>query len=546
MGRNRLHIIGLCSLLFLFVFTTTQSVEAEQATFKIPDYIPQKFTDLRLQITGGASSSNRNSSSSSVGDYWEYGAQSQIGEGKSSNRYHHLDLGSSGEYRYETVPFRLRCGATLSTSLHYSKNKDQTRARGDYYESSATLEDSHHCYSVSARPFLSGLKYIMRDFFATTDSRLNLSYSHEPREFHDVRYDVRRNPNDSLTMGTWFSSSDSKARSHQFSFLADLSGSFGYGHIYEGWYAATSLYIIDELRTQSLLESEPTSQQMMDLSALVHQNALQHAIDNRVRFIESMQTILGYLEQQGILKQGFSSTLIVQDVWNYFPRTSRRFGWQVSIGSGLTNDYARNDDSAFTVTTRLNTRYLIESPDIVDTVLSEHTETASRQDAQRHSSTAYMQLRTECHAAIDLRWQFDTDLGARYYLRPFRWSASVAGPSGSKNQINYDDYVTLDGAASLTYIINSRTNAMLWGQFSNESYKLTTTEGFSGRSVKRSLHSQRYAVSLQITYRLSIPTALSFSLNYDNQQYPQSGVTYLEESTYESYSASVNISHYLF
>ncbi|MCX6832736.1 MAG: hypothetical protein NT028_11525 [candidate division Zixibacteria bacterium] len=526
--------------------STTRSVEAGEVTFKIPDYIPQKFTDLRLRITGGASSNNQSNSSSSVWESGVVGVSPEAGDAKSSAHSYYLNFGSSGEYRYETVPFRLRCGADFTTNLNYSKSNGESHAWGEYYERRSTSDNSQHSYAISARPFLSGLKYVLGDFFVMTDDRLGLDYRHAPGHLHDIHNDARRASDDSLAMETWFSSYSYQSRNRQFTFSADVNGAFGTGHIYEGWYAATSLYIINELRSRSLLKAEPTTQQMNDLCALVYQNALQHAIDNRIRFIESMQTILGYLEQQGILKQGFSSALIVQDVWNYFPRNSRRFGWQVSVGCGLGNAYARTDDSSFNATTSIKTRYLIQNPNVVDTISSERNEEASRRDARRHSSFAYLQLQTEYHRAIDLRWQFDTDIAARYYFHPFNWSTDVFNQSWHNGRTDYDDFVSLDGEAILTCIVNSRTSAVLRGQLTYESYKLTDAEDAGSRSPKRSLDSHQYEVSLQMTYRLSIPTALSFSLGYGNQRYPQTSVTYLYESSYESYSASVNISHYLF
>ena len=539
MGRNRPLVFGLCVLLFWAVLSTTRSAEAGEGTFKIPDYIPQKFTDLRLQVTGGASSSNQNSSNSSVREYEAGGVLPESGDGKSNSHNHYFNLGSSGEYRYETVPFRLRCGADLTTSLNYSKNNDESHNWGEYYERRSNSDNSYHSYAVSARPFLSGLKYVMRDFFVMTDDHLGLSYSHAPGNRRAILYEAQRTSDDSLSMETQLSSYSDQSRNCQTTFSADVNTAFGFGHIYEGWYAATSLYIVDELRSRSLLVAEPSTQQMKELCALVYQNALQHAIDNRIRFIESMQTILGYLEQQGIMKQGFSSSLIVQDVWNYFPRTSRRFGWQVSIGCGITDNYMRNNDSSFNVTTRVNTRYLIENPSVVDTIASERNEEVSRQDASEHSALPYLQLQADCHRAVDLKWQFDTDLAGRYYFHTYRQS-KFGG------ETDYDDYVSLDGEATLTYIMNSRTSAVLRGQLTYGSYKLTTTEGAGSGSSKRSLDRHQYGVSLRMTYRLSIPTSLSFALEYSDQRYPKSSATYLYESNYESYSASVSVSHYLF
>ncbi|TFH60344.1 MAG: hypothetical protein E4G91_08600 [Candidatus Zixiibacteriota bacterium] len=539
MGRNRPLAFTSCFLLLLSVLPTTRSLEAGEGTFKIPDYIPQKFTDLRLQVSGGANSSNQNSSDSSVRESQTGSVLPVTGDGKSDSHYHYFNLGSSGEYRYETVPFRLRCGADVTTSLNYSKNNVEDHDWGEYYDRRSTSDNSYHIYAISARPFFSGLKYVMRDFFVITDNHLGLSYNHAPGNRHGILYEARHSSDDSLSMETQLSSYSYRWKYRQFTFSADVGGAFGFGHVYEGWYAATSLYIIEELRSKSLLETEPTIQQMKELSALVYQNALQHAIDNRIRLIESMQAILDYLEQQGILKQGFSSTLIVQDVWNYFPRTSRRFGWQVSIGCGLTDNYLRNNDSSFNVTTRINTRYLIENPSVVDTITSEHNEVVSRSDATEHYSFPYMQLQADCHRAIDLRWQFDTDLAGRYYFHTYR-------KSEYGGRTDYDDYVSLDGEATLTYIMNSRTSAALRGQLTYESYKLTTTEGAGSGSQERSLDRHQYGVSLEMTYRVSIPTTLRFALEYSNHRYPQSGMTYMYQSSSESYNARISISHYLF
>jgi hypothetical protein len=546
MGRNHQLASRLCCLLFVSVFSTIRPVEAGEVTFKIPDYIPQKFTDLRLQITGGANSDNRNNDGWSAGESGAGGILSRAGDRNSSSHSHYLNLGSSGEYRYETVPFRLRCGADLTTNLNYGKSNDEYHQWGEYYERGSTSDNSNHRYAISAKPFFSGVKYVHKDFFVLTDDHLNLSYSRGSGNGHYIDYEAGRPSDDSLSMELWSSSNSSQSRNRGVTFYADVNGAFGFGHIYEGWYAATSLYIINEIRSRSLLEAEPSTEQMKALSALVYQNALQHAIDNRIRLVESMQTILGYLEQQGIIRQGSSSPLIVQDVWSYFPRTSRRFGWQVSIGSGFANNWMRSDDSSFNATTRAHTRFLIEAPEIIDTLVYEHQEGVSLWDSRYHSSSAYLQLKSEYHRAIDLRWQFDTDFALRYYLRPFGWSTHISEESWYREKTNYDDYVTLNGETVITYIVNSRTSATLRGQLAHQSYKLTNTQGAGEGGLERSMDGHLFGISLQMTYRLSIPTTLDFSLEYVNQRYPRSSVGYVAADNYESYGASVRIAHYLF
>jgi hypothetical protein len=553
MGRNRPLVTGLCTLLFLSVLSISRSVEAGEDTFKIPDYIPQKFTDLRLQITGGANSSNNNSHgvekrNLNSDEYALYG----YGDNTHYRRYN-LSLGSNGEYRYETVPFRLRCGTDLKTAFDFHKQEQDSYSRDEFYQRDVSSIEDQHSYLVSAKPFVSGSRYFGSKLFLSTAAEIGLYYSYLPSSGHREYYDARQAPDDSLFMVGSYSLADYSSRDYYFSSSVNISGAFGLGHLYEGWYAATSMYIINELRSISLLESEPTSQQMRDICALVYQNSLQHAIDNRIRLIESMQAILGYLEQQGILKQGFFSALILQDVWNFFPRTSRRFGSQVSIGCGVMSSYSRQHDSSFSRVARVLTRYPIENPEIIDTSSSEYNEGISRTENSRHSWLPYVIVQAELCKAIDLKWQFDANFSAKYYLNSYNRSTGSSFGPWSRQRVEYDDYFSLGGAGTLTYIANSRTSASLTGQMAYSGFKQTNlywspfeNDGMELRSPKQPLNNQQHVVTLQVIYRLAIPTTLVVSLNYNYGQIPANSVYWSRESTDTNYSASVSISHYLF
>ena len=231
----------------------------------------------------------------------------------------------------------------------------------------------------------------------------------------------------------------------------------GWGRIYEGRYAATAMYMVDELKRNGLLKREPTFEEMRSLTETIYQYRLKHAVDARLHKIEALSKIMDLLAGQGVIDDaGPHGYLFIQDVWDYFPRDDRRFGYQIRAGGGL--EYHYNSDQL---------RY------------------HGYVDYFRHRTSEgrrpFASVAVDCSRPFGLRWQFDVTGVGRYYFDPsnattetvieYRYDHTLYEEHGIKYRADYDYSIV----GTMQYIFDSRTRAWVrtsytTGHFHSDSY----------------------------------------------------------------------------
>jgi hypothetical protein len=301
---------------------------------------------------------------------------------------------------------------------------------------------------------------------------------------------------------------------------------------------------VNELRSRSLVVKEPTVAQMTELCALIYQNRLQHAVDTRIRLIESMQTILDFLTTNGIVAAGTSQAIILQDVWNYFPRVSRRFGFQVRAGLGFEYDYGRNHSSERSRLVDLLTRYPEANPGDLDTTAFTDTVSVTDYAQARESTLPYLLMRFEYARPLNLKWQFDADVTAKYFVNA-RLSSKYGGDYGK----DYQSYQTLKASGMFQFIVNSRTMATFSSSVSYSHYNVklrSYADAIPVSSPERIQHSLDYTELLTLEYRISIPTTLTATCSYNHIHYPYAGIQNTSTDDISAFRASISLSHYLF
>jgi len=92
---------------------------------------------------------------------------------------------------------------------------------------------------------------------------------------------------------------------------------YGYGRVYNGVYAATAMYMIDELKKAGYIDKEPSYPQMIEMTDIIYQYRLKYYDDRRIHRIEALTAVGEYLQQQGLADDfGTGGQLIIQDVWD--------------------------------------------------------------------------------------------------------------------------------------------------------------------------------------------------------------------------------------
>jgi len=116
-----------------------------------------------------------------------------------------------------------------------------------------------------------------------------------------------------------------------------LSPGVVYGRIYNGNYAAKAEEIINELQKQNLLTRDLTETEFQEFSQRILNRITAYHYDSRLKNIEALQDIIGYLEAIGVLKTlDIASFVTINDVYLFSPeRNTRSFGTQFYIRSDL-------------------------------------------------------------------------------------------------------------------------------------------------------------------------------------------------------------------
>lgn len=279
---------------------------------------------------------------------------------------------------------------------------------------------------------------------------------------------------------------------------------------------------------------------MQELTALVYHYRNTHAVDARLQKIEALSKILDYLKQCNVIGDaGPYGYLLIQDVWDYFPTVSRRFGYRFRLGSGINYQY---QSSRSTIKRESNG------------VTTYHSYGHSRSQTTQPYLTAIAEL---AHP-LGLRWQVDLLTQWKYFIKPENWGKSFSiqyiplrelGTAARFYSCEADQ--TLQFSGLCCYIIDSRSNAKMSFTYDLNHYNSRTQyEQFSSGEARFSEQSYDYfgsafTAALELEYRINIPTILTVRLQYsDTDNEMRDNLREEDDSRY--YQLRAEISHYLF
>ncbi len=528
--------------LLIAIFLASASSHAA-SLFKIEDYIPEKFIDLEWRLDGNLRFDGSDQDVISTESGW------QIDRSESNRDGTDFSGGTDLGYRFETIPKFLRYD--LSLDLSFSD---------DAYESSSYREDSlgslfhtssdrdGHTWRMSASETLEAGAYIAGDQFVSAIWSGRATYSNTPDQT-----DRSMSINEYTSVGDHYYRRSNRNREWDQSmrqYYSRLELKTGNGRVYEGLYAATAAYMIDELKKTGALTSAPDQDQMLRLCDFIYEYKLKHAIDKRLLKIEALGEIYEYLNSIGATDDGHVGYLAIQDVWDFFPRNSRRFGTMLSGGIGWEFNYYRQGRDNVDSETRLYWNYDINNPAVVDTTLDTTYQSSTSTVNRTQTENVFLTGRFEHYRPVNIRWQWDVVSEIAYYLHAEHISGTSMGrstrrayvgpPSVEKRDI--DDYYRIQAVSTLTYIYSSRTSCEFYGGISYDNY---SSRPWGSNERWSSSNRLAMAIDGQMTYRISIPTTLRANVSYDYRK-DKNETTDISESSSSYWTLSTYITHYLF
>ncbi len=556
---STIKLLSRVWLAVTFIMFLAQISVAAAPSFSVDSYIPEKFVDFRWRVDGGTRLN---------GDRHDVSADPSfmidLEERSSSNDAQSLQLSTDIEYRHETIPRFLSLAVSLNGNLSHRNSLNSNIlydpsavdyidfSDGDYKSTGAGI-----LWAADAGQYLTG------DWFFAAGAELQTNYSESSNE--TARHDSAFYPPDYSGMVLIQNENDQRDNSSDFKYYnVDVNFMPGWGRMYEGQYAATALYIIDELQNAGLLRRTPTFDDMQGLTEIIYQYRLSHVIDKRLHKIGALSDVMEYLQSKGIIDDaGSHSSLLVEDVWDYFPNYYRKFGFKIRAGAGLEYNTRLQQGSQGMDRQMARVIHDENDPTDMDTTYSSDYQRVNFQHEKIEQLQAYLGLAAEYSRPINLRWQVDMTGEFRYYDNAYSTSVDqrIVYMDGMTTydrlideRIEYQASHTIDVQGIARYIFNSRTSADFLAEYFHRHYNSAIrTNVFDqqageitiGEPDRHNLSEGSLTMRGTLRYRIAIPTTLSVGLDYaltESEVYR----TAVSEIDRHGYSLQVNISHYLY
>ncbi|PWB74371.1 hypothetical protein C3F09_04030 [candidate division GN15 bacterium] len=551
-------------------------VTAAESGFQVSSYIPKHFSDFLWYVQGSTGFNWSDVAATRVQRPYTRLLSDEIGNSYTTGG---ASASTTLQYRYETVPrsFTLYCNLGASGSAF--KDTDTANSLDSFLvRQSVDQEVNGHYLYLFANPSISVTNFLDDELFVGASVSGNISYQRYPKYTATLTNRQSTFPDSESTYQYYTLRQDRTVRQPQHTTNYSVNGelSVGRGHIYIGQYAATTMYLVDELRRNGFIRQEPTESQMQQVTEIVYQQRLKHYVDYRLRRIEQLQAVMNYLKSEQIATiEDPLMPLIVQDVWDYFPYYNRSFGFQLRAGVGL--EYSRNslkafaDDNSFT-TFELRHRDSVQALDSSANGSTSHMISDDRFTV----SLPYLFARAEYQKPVNLKWQVEIWGDARLYIQASAadrylrrvagtmwqtigadtaWDTLVSG-QGYSSEFNYKKFYSASVSTQVTYIYNSRTEAALsaslgYGHLDQELKlnEIASTGPTATNTVRRfvgpSFSNARFSLALSTEYRIAIPTTLYASIGYSTGYSPRNFITGYYKYKPQNFQISASINHYI-
>jgi hypothetical protein len=248
-GKRSLCRMTTPLIFFPIVANISSGLFAQEGqTFKITSFIPERFVDAEWRVDWETSYSHtgHNISRHKNETYQYY--DDKFGEGAGQ-----ISLANHYRYRDETISRNIDFKVNGSIDYKWKNShslEDNRQSSGSWFFISNDQKEGN--YSIGVAPEIYYLKYLTDKLFAGIDIYTYAGYTGYPTDnssAKEITYNI------SSYDGTIYESrvtygertdGDSKAYSLKIALTP------GWGRIYEGYYGATALYIVNELKSMKL------------------------------------------------------------------------------------------------------------------------------------------------------------------------------------------------------------------------------------------------------------------------------------------------------
>ncbi|MEW5923413.1 MAG: hypothetical protein AB1746_05445 [Candidatus Zixiibacteriota bacterium] len=538
----------LSFILFVILISAAIAVNADQPQFRVESFIPQKFTDLEIKLDGAIGNNGSDTDMDMIEpDMERYSNSSDDGQ--------NIDIGGTLVRKYETIPKFYEYHGGLSFGFRNRDNDAKSRTGDDsVFWVKDEWESSSYEFDLFTENTIDAGAYMLEDLFLSGRVGLDGYYGKAP-ENKISDYSYRREDQ----IGEYYeyiTNSDRETSDEVKRIEINLEFLPGWGRLYEGYFASTALYMIDELKKNGYLEKIPDYDQMMQLTEIIYQYSQKHVIDSRIRRIEALMAITEYLQTHNLIGNlNPSGQVIMQDVWDYFPRNSRKFGYRFRIGPTYSYYYQKSYS-----TTKLNQYSLTTHTEsyfepLVDTVAFIKSKIDSNRDNRISNRITGFAFMFEYHKPLSHRWQLDAMANYTAYMKyesnikEKNTNNLIAYSSSTERDIQHHDRYEGDISAMATYIANSRTSLSLTGNYSIYHYKRievrSNNNGTQSKFKDPSITQEEVGLVGGLEYRIAIPTTLIINAAYGFNSQEQPSTDNYMDTDRNSYLFNIRLEHYL-
>lgn len=543
------RVPGIALIVTCWLFWIALGVASDSTTFRISDYKPTKFVDFEWRLDGEASTASNGTVRPHV-----YNPRFGVGD---ADEYHYGtgevegDFTSYWHFRRETVQMQFEFSTQFTGII--SKRSELT----EYFDSGSFGSSDYTRYHVDYTRYRTqttvngGLRiYLLSDVsvsgdLAVTHEYLDYETHTDSRMESTVYYDV-----DSLySYGT--KTTDSLSQLLRKSIALDGNIYLGWGRVYDGEYAGTALFLIDEMRYRGLLLREPNYDEMIALTEIIREYRLKHPFDQREFRSKALTVLMAYLGDHQLAREaGVKDLLVVEDVWDHFPAPPRRYGWTLRFGFGGTDSYSsslRNYEGEahyFKVTPNEDT------PGELDTTVTD----VARDNRSYHDSQfePHDRLvgRLDYYRPLSTRWQLNGLFKAVYNIY------HNADPDYSHPQSYWETVGDWEFTLSSEwhYYHDSRHELVLNGsvyhaRVTNNHYVPRFNQGAQlthWEHSKYEYHNWKFESALGYSYRLAVATTLRVEATYLYSSDSDIAPSNTDRTHNNNLSISLGLTHWLF
>jgi hypothetical protein len=517
--------------------------ENSSREFRVDSYIPELFKDLEWRFDGGFLLSGANSESDYGNDLPDDYLTRYIDNESSRQNF---NMGSFIQYRYETIPKFLNIGSSFDLKYLNSSsesNSYRTAQNNSIYNFRANSENDY--YEINASPFVEAGLYMLRNLFLSANFILDWHFRESPEnQSHSFFYSKTENANQYITE-KWTKDDRTDFRDTK-RYDLDISILPGWGRTYEGLFAAEAIHLIEDLRNNGLIQKDPSHAQMVNLTELIYQNRQTHMIDFRISDIDAILAISDFLKAEGILVDNPVSHAMIMDTWKYYPNFSRKFGFIIKAGIGVNHIYiSEQRDNSYM---RIQTGYYYHRDSIEYKQITIDTLQSSRYVQSHGSGTIpYIMVSCEYFKPLNHKWQLDL---SSYFKRFFDAEddnfVRQNGHITTDSNHTFREFYDIHGKAEVLYILNTRTVVELTGILNYGHFKSEHRDEAWFESLEYSYNEWYSSLTLRATYRISIPTRLTFKASYRNGHPTMNALYRIHDYDNSGYSLSANISHFIY